>query len=297
VAWSNAFTANGWTNWTGGLTLNPGTNVVQAYAVDIVGNKSTTNSTSFQFVVTNQLLVKATGLGTISPNYSNAWLEIGRNYTNKATGINGHVFTNWMISTNWMGGVTTNNATVQFKMAANLTLQANFADVTRPTNTITAPTSNQKLTNAMVVVKGTASDNAKVAAVFYQLNTNSWATAGTTNGFTNWTKTVTLSAGTNTVKAYAMDSTGNKSTTNSVSFKSPNTFQMRLFFSSARPLTNNGLGLSLNVSTGLACRIEVSTNLVNWTTMTNFFTTNTTMQFRDSAATNYDRRFYRGTAP
>ena len=102
--WYMATNINNWTNWSAGVTLVPGTNVVQAYAVDTTGNKfSVTNSVSFQFVVTNQLHIHATGLGTISPNYSNAWLEIGRNYTNKATPATGFVVTNWTISTNWLG--------------------------------------------------------------------------------------------------------------------------------------------------------------------------------------------------
>ncbi len=94
---------NNWTNWSAGVTLVPGTNVVQAFAVGTTGNNSVTNSVSFQFVVTNQLHIHATGLGTISPNYSNAWLEIGRNYTNKAAPSTGFVVTNWTISTNWLG--------------------------------------------------------------------------------------------------------------------------------------------------------------------------------------------------
>ena len=83
-----------------------------------------------QYVLPNQLGVRAIGLGTISPNYSNAWLEIGRNYNMAATPGSGFVFTNWVISTNWLGGMTTNNATVQFMMQSNLTLQMSFVDVT-----------------------------------------------------------------------------------------------------------------------------------------------------------------------
>ena len=92
----------------------------------------TTNASLF-FAVTNQLQISAIGRGTISPNYSNAWLQIGRNYAITATAASGFAFTNWTISTNWLGGVITNNATVQFMMASNLTLQVTFADVTKPT--------------------------------------------------------------------------------------------------------------------------------------------------------------------
>ena len=104
LAWSNAATANAWTNWSATVNLVAGTNSLQAYAVDSSGNVSTTNSVSFDFVVTNQLQIRTTGLGIVSPNYSNAWLEIGRNYSITSAPASGFVFTNWLISTNWIGG-------------------------------------------------------------------------------------------------------------------------------------------------------------------------------------------------
>jgi hypothetical protein len=296
-AWSNALTTNAWTNWTAGVVLAPGTNSVRAYAMDTTGNKSLTNTANLQFVVTNRLLVSATGKGTLSPNYSNSWLEIGRNYSMKATAGSGFVFTNWVASTNWAGSATTNNATVQFMMQSNLTLQVNFADVTKPTITITSPTAGQKMTNALANVKGTALDNWGVGSVQYQLNGGAWGLATSTNGWTNWTAVLPLTAGTNIIRAYAVDLGGNASTTNTVSVVSSNTFNLRLAFGSAQPMAGNGLLLSLEVSPGLSARIQTSTNLEDWTTLTSFVSTNATMQFRDSAATNYHWRFYRAVAP
>ena len=298
TGWSNAVPANNWTNWSSAeVTLTPGTNVVQAFALDTTGNKSATNSVTFQFVTTNQLGVRAIGLGTISPNYSNAWLEIGRNYNMLATPGSGFVFTNWTISTNWIGDAKTNNATVQFMMASNLTLQVGFVDITKPTLTITVPTSGQRMTNALANVKGTASDNWGITNVWYQLNTNDWCFATTTNGWTNWSVTLTLVAGTNTVRAYAMDLGANFSTTNSVSFISSNTFALQLGFTAGPPMTGNGLGFDLQISPGLNGRIETSTNLANWVTLTNFVGTNATLHIRDAAATNFNQRFYRAVTP
>ena len=296
-AWTNALTTNAWTNWTAGMVLAPGTNIVRAYAVDTTGNKSLTNAASLQFVVTNQLLVSATGKGTLSVNYSNTWLEIGRNYSLKATPGSGFVFTNWVISTNWVGSATTNNATVQFMMQSNLTLQVNFVDTNRPVLAITSPTAGQKMTNALANVKGTASDNWRVASVQYQLNSGAWGLAMSTNGWTNWTVVLPLRAGTNVIKAYAVDLSGNASPTNTVSVTSSNTFNLSLGYSSAQPMTSDGLHLSLGVSPGISGRIEVSTNLEDWTTLSSFISTNATMQFRDSAATNLNRRFYRAVVP
>jgi hypothetical protein len=105
-----------------------------------------------------------------------------------------------------------------------------------------------------------------------------------------------LMAGTNVIKAYAVNLGGNVSTTNSVSVESTNTFNLRLGFGSQQ-MTSDGLQLSLEVSLGISGRIEVSTNLEDWTTLTNFASTNATMKFRDSTVTNYHWRFYRAVVP
>jgi hypothetical protein len=294
MGWTSA---SGTTNWSATLSLLPGTNVFQAYAVDGSGTRSLTNTVNLQFVVTNLLLVSATGKGTLSPNYSNSWLEIGRSYSMKATAGSGFVFTNWVLSTNWTGSATTNNATVSFTMQSNLTLQVNFADVTKPTITITSPTAGQKMTNALAIVKGTATDNWGIGSVLYQLNGGAWALATSTNGWTNWTAFLPLTAGTNVIQASAVDLGGNASATKSVSVVSSNTFNLRLGFGSAQPMASNGLQLSLEVSRGLSGRVEVTTNLRDWTTLTSFVGTNATIQFRDSSATNYNWRFYRAVVP
>ena len=301
-AWSNAITGNVWTNWTAMVNLIPGTNTVAAYAVDTTGNVSTTNSVSFQFVATNQLQIQAGGLGTISPNFSNAWLEIGRNYSITSTPASGFVFSNWVASTNWIGGATTTKTNLPFMMASNLTLQVNFLDVTKPTLNITAPTAGQHMTNALATVVGTAGDNWKVSAVWYQLtnkilNNGTWSLATTANNFTNWTTILTLAVGTNMVKAYAVDPAGNYSTTSSVSVLSSNTFKLQLGFALTQPLTSTGLNFTLQLSSNLNGHIQISTNLTSWATLTNFVGTNTTLNFLDPAATNSTNRFYRAVVP
>ena len=296
--WNLATTTNGWTNWSGMITLlTPGTNVIQAYSVDTSGNISPTNKANIDFVVTNQLQMSATGLGIITPNYSNAWLEIGRNYSIKATPATGFVFTNWTISTNWLGGLTTNKATVHFMMASNLTLRANFVDVTKPTLTITAPKAGQHLTNALANVKGTASDNWKISGVWYQLNGGEWTLPNTTNGWTNWEVALPLRSGTNTLKSFAMDLGGNLSLTKSVSFVSSNDFKLQLIFTVLQPLASNGLNFAVERSPGINGHIEVSPNLADWLTLTNFAGTNLTINFRDAEATNFNQRFYRAVTP
>jgi hypothetical protein len=102
------------------------------------------------------------------------------------------------------------------------------------------------MTNALATVTGTASDVWKVSAVWYQLTNailagGTWSQAATTNGYTNWSTTLTLAAGTNTVKAYAVNLGGNYSATNSVSFVSSNNFKLQLAITNPVPLNTTGL--------------------------------------------------------
>jgi hypothetical protein len=163
--------------------------------------------------------------------------------------------------------------------------------------TITAPVAGQHMTNALATVVGTASDNWKVAGVWYQLNAGAWSQPATTNNWTDWTTTVELQNATNTLKAYALDLGGNFSTTNIVSFVSSNTFKLQLAFTAAQPLATNGLNFALQISPGLNGHVQVSTDLVDWVTLTNFVGTNATLNFTDPAATNLNYRFYRAVIP
>lgn len=292
--WNDAVTANGWTNWSAAVTLTPGTNTIAAYAVDPGGLASSTNTFKFVYVVTNQLQIRAIGRGTISPNYSNAWLVIGRNYSMKATALTGFTFAGWAD-----GGrnIVTNGATLKFAMMSNLVFVANFHDTVKPTISITAPTAGQHTTNALATVVGKASDNWQVAGVWYQLNNGSWNQPDSANAWTNWTTTVELQAGTNVIKAFALDAGGNFSTTNSVSFVSSNAFKLELNFPSNQPLATDGLNLALQLSPGLNGHIQVSTNLADWETWTNFVGTSSNLNFLDATATNLNLRFYRAVVP
>jgi len=300
-AWTPANSASLlWTNWNAVLNLQAGTNTVSAFAVDNSGNHSTTNSFTFDSVITNQLQIRSLGLGTINPNYSNSWLEVGRNYAITATPAASFVATNWTISTNFAGGIVTNNATVQFMMATNLTLQIKFAETTKPTVTFTWPTAGLHLTNALPNVVGTASDNWGVASVAFQLNSSAWYAPTTTNVWTNWNTIVQMNAGTNTLSAYAVNLGGNFSLTNSISVVSSNAFKLQLSTAGAGAWATNGFNFSLEVSTNLYGHIQYSTNLAatsNWSNLTNFAGTNATLNFLDTAATNNTPRFYRAVIP
>ena len=210
-----------WSNWTANVTLTtPGLNTVRAYAVDTSGNVSTnTNTVSFFYVVTAPLVVQTNGRGTVSPNYNGQSLANGSNYSMTATAATGFRFTNWTGGTNLPFSVLTNNARLSFPMESNLTLIANFVDIAPPTNTITFPTNNQRWSNNTITVTGTAMDNVQVSNVFYQFNGSGWMLATPSNStWSNWTATLTPLQNTNLFEAYSVDTSGNKSPTNKVTF-------------------------------------------------------------------------------
>ena len=275
--WTTATTTNNWTNWTANLTLNPGTNTVQAYAVDTSGNLSTTNTVKFEYVVLKPLTVQIMGLGTanskcgtLNPNYTNGTLlAINENYTLTANAAAGFAFTNWT------GSLTTNNATLRFMMQTNLALMANFVDITKPTLSILTPTANQQWTNGTFTVTGKASDKVAVGTVYYQLNGSGWTTATTANNWTNWTANLTLTPGTNILQAYAMDTSGNLSTTNTVKFeyvvRKPLTVQLfglgspNPKWGSLTPNYTNGTLLAINENYTLTANAAAGFAFTNWT--------------------------------
>jgi hypothetical protein len=213
AGWTNATTLNSWSNWTAGVTLTPGTNTIAAYALDAAGNHSITNIVKFDYILSATLTVLTNGDGTISPNYNGKLLQIGASYSLMAKAATGFGFVNW---TDGDGDVLTNGLTLKFIMASNLTFVANFKDITKPTLAITAPTLNEKWSNAVFTVTGTAKDNVAVSNVLVSLNGAGWTNATTLNSWSNWTAGVTLTPGTNTIAAYALDAAGNVSITNTV---------------------------------------------------------------------------------
>jgi uncharacterized glyoxalase superfamily protein PhnB len=271
--WAAATTANGWTNWTASLTLTPGTNTVQAYAVDTSGNFSPTNTVRFVYLVLKPLTVQIVGRGTVNSNYNGALLAINKNYKMTASAAAGFAFTNWT------GSATTTNATLQFTMQTDLAFTAHFVDIQKPTVSIVTPTANQRWTNGMFAMTGKAGDNVAVGTVYYALNGSGWAAATTANGWTNWTASLTLTPGTNTVQAYAVDTSGNYSPTNTVRFVylvlKPLTVQIV-----GRGTVNsnyNGALLAINKNYKMTASAAAGFAFTNWTGSAT--TTNATLQF------------------
>ncbi|MFM2082197.1 MAG: hypothetical protein RL380_888 [Verrucomicrobiota bacterium] len=216
-AWVAATGTNPWSALTAPLV---GSNIFRAFAVDTSSNYSTTNTLVFTNVTIAILNLLTNGQGTVSNSLAGQTLLVSSNYTMRATAAtnNGFAFTNWTGTTNGTFTLQTNGATLNFTMKSNLTLQVNFPDVQNPTLAITNPLPPGVITNPAFTARGTASDNDRVVAVNYQLNTAAWAVATGTN---NWLANLTLASGTNTLRAYAVDAWGNRSTTNTLTAVNP----------------------------------------------------------------------------
>lgn len=208
--WSEA---NGTTIWsTPDLSLDTGTNTVSVYAVDTSGNFSTTNSVSLIYLTNNiAVIVTLDGPGKVTPNYNGQSLEPGKKYTMTAKPDKGCKFLDWS------GSTSSTSSKLTFTVVPGLSFTANFKDVTRPVLAVLYPKAKHSITNSVVSAVGRSRDNVAVAAVYYQFNSGVWTLA---NGTTNWsTPDLTLQPGTNVIRAYAQDTSGNNSRTNSITFK------------------------------------------------------------------------------
>jgi uncharacterized repeat protein (TIGR02543 family) len=104
-----------------------------------------------------------------------------------------------------------------------------YADDTPPSIAITNPVAGQISSNGVFTVSGTASDNLGLSNVWIQLNGGAWMNPA---GTTSWSSQLTLTKGTNVIRAYAEDLAGNVSQTNEVD----------LFYVVSAPLTVQIIG-------------------------------------------------------
>lgn len=124
--WMQASSSDGWRHWNTTAMLDPGTNLISAFAVDTSGNVSLTAKVGVIYVPTDRLIVQTTGIGRVSPNYSNAVLQVGKSYSITALPGAGQMFSNWIGGVAPSLALLTNGPTLKFTMVSNLVLQANF---------------------------------------------------------------------------------------------------------------------------------------------------------------------------
>ena len=263
--WTNATTANGWTNWSLALPVTAGAQSLRAYSVDALGNRSVTNTVAFTYAQTAVLTVLTNGFGIVSPADNGLTLQVGAAYSLTATGQNGFAFTNW--TSNLLPA--TNTATLNFTMASNLTVTANFADITPPTLSVLTPVASQVIqTNTgMVTVTGKAADNAAVANVLVSLDGGLWTNATTAGGWTNWSAVLPVTGGAHTLYACAVDAAGNRSATNRTAFTYVPTALMTVIINGNGTVKTNYNGQQLIVGNTYSMTATAATggSFTGWT--------------------------------
>ena len=211
TGWNQASTSDGWNHWTAVATLTPGTNTISAYSVDSSGNQSSLATTRFAYIAHDLMQVSFDSQrGVVTPNYNNALLQDGLNYSMTALAKAGFAFANW---TDGNGNLVTNQPVVRFTMASGLALVANFVDITKPTASITNLPVSGIVSNSYFTIQGKASDNVGLANVYYNLNDNGWIPATPAGDFSHWSAGLSLRPGVNYIAISAQDVSGNSSLT------------------------------------------------------------------------------------
>ena len=98
--------------------------------------------------------------------------------------------------------VTAENVVGAASAAATLTV---LRTSVKPVVTNLNLTAGQQVGAGLFTVTGNAGDVSGVAGVWYQLNNGAWTLASTTNHWTNWSATLSLTPGPNTLRTYAED--------------------------------------------------------------------------------------------
>ena len=264
-SWVPAVSTTGYSNWTAAVPAPAGADTLQAYAVDTAGNHSVTNSLAFTIIHTGQLTLTTNGNGTFSPAYTGQSLDIGQPYTVTATAQYGWMFTNW--TSNLLPAAS--SASLNFTMASNLVLTANFVYTNYPLLAITAPTNGQTWisNSALVKVTGTASGNVPLSTVWLSVNGGAWTNAVSTNGWRNWSSLVPVAAGSQVLSAYAADTAGYHSLTNTVDFTIIHTTRMTVRTNGYGTVWTNydTLPLEIGVNYNMLATARNGWTFTNWT--------------------------------
>jgi len=224
---------NGTTSWSTNVTVNYGNNTIRVYAVDNSNNVSATNTVSFVVGDTNKPSVSITTPTdgqvfydtniTVSITVIGTASDVGSGVKEVWLSVNGGVYGKVNGTTSWSTNVTVNygSNTIRVYAVDNLnnvstTNTVSFVvvvDTNKPSVSITTPTNGQVLYDNRITVSWTASDEGSgVKEVWLSVNGNSF---GLLSGITSWS--IWLNYGSNTISVYAVDNSGNVSTTNTVS--------------------------------------------------------------------------------
>ena len=294
-------TASGTTSWNASVSLSSGDNTIYVRSQDGAGNYSTIASVNVTY---NPPDTTPPTLSITSPlngaTVTSASLPISGTATDNGNGNSGisSVTVNGIAASSdtASGANTANwNTTIALNSGANtvtviatdgagnttqqqISITYNPPDTTPPTLTIASPVNNATVTSASLSVNGTATDNGNGNNGVSSVTVNSIAANNdTTNGSgtANWSTTIALHSGPNTITVVAKDTLSN-----------PTSQQINVTYNPPRPifggLSVSGGQLQATVS-GLSTQetvvFSVSTDLKNWTPVQTIIASGSTYPF------------------
>ncbi len=122
--WTEASTANHWSNWTASIVLATYTNRIEACAADAAGKLSAIKAETVTYEETAPLLERVSGFGTFTPNLSGKLLQNGKTYCVTAKPKPGNVFTYWDLAINGVDFDSSSSPALKFVMQSGLQLTA-----------------------------------------------------------------------------------------------------------------------------------------------------------------------------
>ncbi len=289
VSWTNSRggsgNCSGTSSWSkSGIVLSSGQNVITVTAKDAAGNTGTdTLTVTYTPPDTTRPTITIT-TPTSGSTYStgNSQLNIGGtaadnkavtlvSWTNSRGGSGNCSGTSSWSKSGIVLSSGQNVITVTAKDAAGntgtdtLTVTYTPPDTTRPTITITTPTSGSTYStgNSQLNIGGTAADNKAVTTVSW---TNSRGGSGNCSGTSSWSKSgIVLSSGQNVITVTAKDAAGNTGTdTLTVTYTPPDTTRPTITITTPTSGSTYSTGNSqLNIGGTAADNKAVTT--VSWT--------------------------------
>jgi aerobic-type carbon monoxide dehydrogenase small subunit (CoxS/CutS family) len=233
-------------NWSRSVTLSPGANTITVVGKDasaaqnpttvsITVNYTPPDTTGPAVAITshtnNQTVtsspIKVSGTATDSGLGNNGISSVTVNGVAATSGTaTGSATANWSRSVTLSPGANTitvvgkDASTAQNSTTVSITVNYTTPDTTGPAVAITSHTNNQTVTSSPITVAGTATDSGVGNNGISSVTVNGVAaTGGTATGSAtaNWTRSVTLSPGANTIMVVGKDaSTAQNSTTVSI---------------------------------------------------------------------------------
>jgi 5,10-methylenetetrahydrofolate reductase len=225
---------SGTANWSATLTLVPGTNTITVVADDSLGNTGQQQITVTYSPPDTQGPTVTISAPTNGATVTSSSLVVSGTATDSGRGNNGvsSVTVNGISATggtasgsgtaNWSATLTLVPGTNTITVVANdslgkagqqqITVTYSLPDTQGPTVAISTPTNGATVTNSSLFVSGTATDSGRGNDGVSWVTVNGISTAGGTasgSGTVNWSVTLTLVPGTNTITAVAQDTLGN----------------------------------------------------------------------------------------